>query len=127
MPLIGTRSITERSRGWRERFRKQCTDRIQSARQGQIDDRRRQKAIEIAVLEEWENFKRMHEQALEEEGILNLDVDYFLQEDKDDEEYELYNAVTCSNGRENTVDERITNKTRVAMSRQNPIYPRARQ
>ncbi|KAI9490362.1 hypothetical protein BDB00DRAFT_875413 [Zychaea mexicana] len=68
----------DRSKQWRDRFQKQCRDRITSQRWNLVDQKRQEKLWQLTVQDEWENFKRMHEEALKEEGI--LDPDLFFEE-----------------------------------------------
>lgn len=94
----------DRSKQWRERFRQQCAERVRSARQNQVDKRRQNKVygdiaqstnifiyfiklLQLAAMEEWENFKRLHEEAFKAEGI--VDPDKLLEEEQldDTDEY----------------------------------------
>ncbi|CDS07883.1 hypothetical protein LRAMOSA01832 [Lichtheimia ramosa] len=77
----------DRSKQWRERFRQQCAERVKSARQNQVDKRRQNKLLQLAAMEEWENFKRIHEEAFKAEGI--VDPDKLLEEEQldDTDEY----------------------------------------
>ncbi|KAF7732087.1 hypothetical protein EC973_006342 [Apophysomyces ossiformis] len=83
----------ERQNVWKDRFKQRCVDRMKSARQEKIDQRRQDKWMSHMILHEWEQFRREHEEAIKAEGIneLNLlDIEKSVANDWAELEYEEY-------------------------------------
>ncbi|KAG0166038.1 hypothetical protein DFQ28_011484 [Apophysomyces sp. BC1034] len=84
------KATNERQNAWRDRFKQHCVERMKSARQEKIDQRRQEKAstcligslllmlisqwIPYVISREWEDFKRAHEEAIKFEGIEEIDL-----------------------------------------------------
>ncbi|KAI8146904.1 hypothetical protein BJV82DRAFT_665004 [Fennellomyces sp. T-0311] len=64
----------DRSKQWRDRFRKQCEERVLTERRNIVDRRRQDNLWQRVIQDEWEMFKKIHEQALQDEGIVDPDA-----------------------------------------------------
>ncbi|KAG1465286.1 hypothetical protein G6F56_004919 [Rhizopus delemar] len=81
------RGTTENQNRWRDRFRKECGNRIKNARQEKIDSLRESKWMQYTLPQEWADFKKRNEEAMLREGVTDMDD---LIEESLREEYDEY-------------------------------------
>lgn len=84
-------SLVDSKKRWRDKFKQECTDRMKLARQEKVNKMREDQWMQTVLENEWDRFKKQHEQAMNEEGITDVDdlVDQSIQ-DYEDEENEIH-------------------------------------
>ncbi|KAI9267384.1 hypothetical protein BY458DRAFT_476097 [Sporodiniella umbellata] len=78
---------TENQHRWKEKFRKECQNRMKNARQDKINSSREDRWIKYTLTQEWVDFKKRNEDAMLKEGVVDMDE---LIEESLREEYEEY-------------------------------------